>query len=80
MKSDETLNYAMAGENNARAELEKQQKLLAEKNTELAGIEKQKAELGADNNVELKYREIETRSNVFSRWTSTKTNTSDRGC
>ena len=59
MKSDETLNYAMAGENNARAELERQQKLLAEKNTELAGIEKQKAELGADNNVELKYREIE---------------------
>ena len=59
MKSDETLNYAMAGENNARAELERQQKLLAEKNTELAGVEKQKAELGADNNVELKYREIE---------------------
>lgn len=59
MKSDETLNYAMAGENNARAELEKAEKSLTDKKTELAGVEKQKAELGADNNVELKYREIE---------------------
>lgn len=59
MKSDETLNYAMAGENAARAELEKAEKTLTDKKAELAGVEKQKAELGADNNVELKYREIE---------------------
>lgn len=59
MKSDETLNYAMAGENNARAELERAEKALTDKKAELAQVEKNKAELGADSNVELKYREIE---------------------
>ena len=59
MKSEETLNYAMAGENAARAELERAEKVLTEKKQQLADIEKNKAELGADSNVELKYREIE---------------------
>ncbi len=61
MKSDETLNYAMSGENAARAALEEAEKNLTDKKTELANIEKNKAELGADSNVELKYREIEKR-------------------
>lgn len=59
MKSDETLNYALAGEAGARKALEEAEKALTDKKTELAGIEKQKAELGADSNVELRYRKIE---------------------
>lgn len=62
MKSDETLNYAMAGENAARAALEDAEKKLTDKKAQLADIEKNKAELGADSNVELKYREIEKKS------------------
>lgn len=59
MKSDESVNYAMVGEIGARKALEEAEKALAGKKTELAGVERQKAELGADSNVELKYREIE---------------------
>ena len=62
MKSDETLNYALAGEAGARKNLEEAEKVLTEKKQELADIEKKKAELGADSNVELKYREIEKKS------------------
>lgn len=59
MKSDETLNYALAGEAGAREELERAEKALTDKKSELAEVEKRKAELGADSNTELKYREVE---------------------
>lgn len=59
LKSDELVNESIIGVNRATENLRYQEAYLREKEQELSGIQVKKAQLGADSNVELKYREIE---------------------
>lgn len=59
LKSGTALNYAMVGETNARAELEQAEKDKTEIDRQISEYEAEKRKLGADSNLEMKYREIE---------------------